>query len=100
MLQLTDKRSSPPVSQDTLPSLLPIASLSKYYYSGLVTRCSTSDVYGTGVDTTVDAAVSTVVSIVFSNTVRFGLNAVKDRHRMTPTSVLRHGLVAVLPTEL
>ena len=57
------------VSQDTLSSLFPIASLSKYYYSGIVTRCSTSDVYGTGVDTTVDAAVSTVVRIVF-NTVR------------------------------
>ena len=30
------------LSQDTLPSPFPIASLSKYYYSGLVT----SDVYG------------------------------------------------------
>ena len=49
------------LSQDTLPSLFsPIASLTKYYYSGLVPRCSTSDVYGN--------AVSAVVSIAFSKT--------------------------------
>ena len=50
------------VSQDTLPSPFPIASLSKYDYSGLVPRCSTSDVHST--------PVSTAVSIVFSKTVR------------------------------
>ena len=36
------------LSQDTLPSPLPIASLSKHYYS----YCTTSDVYGTPVSVT------------------------------------------------
>ena len=35
------------VSQDTLPSPLPIGCLTKYYYS----YCTTSDVYGTPVST-------------------------------------------------
>jgi len=66
------------MSQDTLPSPLPIASLSKCYY----THCTTSDVYTTPVSTTVDTA----VSIVFSNTVRTERS--EDRHRMTPIGVL------------
>ena len=58
------------------PSLFHIASLSQYYYSGLVT----SDVCGT--------PVSTTVSIIFSNTVRSERN---DRPTPYATkSVLRH----------
>ena len=33
------------MSQDILSSHFPIPSLVKYHYSGLVPRCSTSDVY-------------------------------------------------------
>ena len=74
------------VSQDTLPSPLPIASLSKCYY----TYCTTSDVYTTPVSTTIDTA----VSIVFSNTVRTERS--EDRHRMTPIGVLRQYTTADL----
>ena len=49
------------LSQDTLPSPLPIGSLSQYYYS----HCTTSDVYGTPVTNTVNTA----VTIAFSNSV-------------------------------
>ena len=70
------------LSQDILSSLFPIGSLSKYYYID----CATSNVYGTPVSTTVD----TVATIVFSNTVRSKRS--KDRHRMTPTGVLRTAL--------
>ena len=42
-----------PLSQDTLPSPLPIGSLTKYYYS----YCTTSDVYGTPVSTSVSTTV-------------------------------------------
>ena len=73
------------LSQDTLPSPLPIASLSKCYY----THCTTSDVYTTPVSTTVN----TVITIAFSNTVRAERR--EDRHRMTPTGVLRHAVNGV-----
>ena len=66
------------LSQDPLPSPLPIASLSKCYYS----HCTTSDVYTTPVSTTVNTTKDTVVSIAFSNTVRAERS--EDRHRMTP----------------
>ena len=69
------------LSQDTLPSPLAIGSLSQYYYS----HCSTSDVYGTPVSTTIH----TVVTIVFSNTVRAERS--EGRHRMTPIGVLLTG---------
>ena len=76
------------LSQDTLSSLFPIASLSKHYYSGLVT----SDVYGTPVSTTL----STAVTIVFSNTVRAERS--EGRHRMTPIGVLRQDHRAAVAT--
>ena len=70
--------TQPALSQDTLSSLFPITSLSKYYYR----YWTTSDVYNTPVSTTVD----TVATIVFSNTVRAERS--EDRHRMTPIAVL------------
>ena len=54
------------MSQDTLPSPLAIGCLTKYYYS----YCTTSDVHGTPVSTTVNTTIDTAVTIVFSNTVR------------------------------
>ena len=66
------------MSQDTLPSLLAIGSLTKYYYS----YCTTSDVYTTPVST----SGNTVITIAFSNTVRAERS--EDRHRMTPIGVL------------
>ena len=76
-LQFNDN-SAGMLSQDTLSSLFPVASLSKYYYR----YCTTPDVHGTPVSTTV----STVVTIVFSNTVRAERS---DRaNRMTPIGVL------------
>ena len=85
-LPLTDGH----MSQDTLPSPLPIAFLSKCYYS----YCATSDVYTTPVSITVNTAVSTTVTIVFSNTVRTERS--EDRHRMTPIGVLRQYTTADL----
>ena len=76
---------NPPVavrlSQDTSPSPLAVGCLAKHCCS----HCTTSDVYGTPVATTVNTA----ATIAFSNTVRAERS--EDRHRVTPTGVLRHG---------
>ena len=95
---------TPLVLQDTLPSPFPVASPSKYYYdyySGLVTRCSRSDVYGT--------PLSTAVSIAFSNTVRAerserptpcDTNKCPATELNPPVGVHSHGVVAAAHTTL